>query len=140
MDKDVFRFELFNLLYVYQNIQVSSKLASCNLKNDVLTIFIAECVLVYMEQKSSEVLLKWIAENFSTSLFINYEQVGLDFGNMKSGVFILCCFFVLLICIFYAQVNMTDKFAEVMLSNLVQRGCLLSGVEHCKDLATQRNR
>jgi len=35
---------------------------------------------------------------------------------------------------------MTDKFAEVMLSNLIQRGCLLSGVEHCKDLITQEQR
>jgi len=35
---------------------------------------------------------------------------------------------------------MTDRFAEVMLSNLNMRGCRLAGVEVCKDLASQKNR
>jgi len=91
--------------------QVNAKLASCGLKNDEITIFISECVLVYMEAKTSEALLQWIAERFKTSLFINYEQM-----------------------------NMTDKFAEVMLKNLTLRGCLLPGVNHCKDLESQKKR
>lgn len=41
---------------------------------------------------------------------------------------------------YFFQVNMIDRFAEVMLNNLTMRGCRLAGVEYCKDLATQKNR
>lgn len=39
------------------------------------TLFLAECVLVYMDEKQSENLLKDIAKTFTTVSFINYEQV-----------------------------------------------------------------
>ena len=39
-----------------------------------------------------------------------------------------------------AQVNMGDRFGQVMLHNLKQRGCQLAGVEACTSLATQQQR
>jgi [phosphatase 2A protein]-leucine-carboxy methyltransferase len=91
--------------------QLGAKLVSCGLKFDLPTIFVSECVLVYMETKASAELLKWVSDNFRTSVFLHYEQV-----------------------------NMTDRFAQVMLNNLTLRGCRLAGVEYCKDLTTQKNR
>lgn len=69
---------------------------------------IAECVLVYIETANCNNLLKWIASNFTSAAFVNYEQV-----------------------------NMNDRFGEVMLSNLRARGCNLAGVESCLSLDTQ---
>ncbi|CAG7682316.1 unnamed protein product [Allacma fusca] len=91
--------------------QLETKLASCGIRYDVPTIFVSECVLVYLESKSSESLLSWLSQKFNTAVFINYEQI-----------------------------NMTDNFANVMLKNLVLRGCHLSGVDHCKTIESQVNR
>ena len=38
------------------------------------------------------------------------------------------------------KVNMTDRFGDVMLSNLRSRGCSLAGVEACASLKTQEDR
>lgn len=38
------------------------------------------------------------------------------------------------------QVNMGDKFGDVMLRNLRARGCPLAGVDACQNLNTQRQR
>jgi hypothetical protein len=38
------------------------------------------------------------------------------------------------------QVNMGDKFGDVMLRNLRARGCPLAGVGACQSLNTQRQR
>lgn len=38
------------------------------------------------------------------------------------------------------QVNMGDKFGDVMLRNLRARGCPLAGVGACQSLNTQRER
>lgn len=72
---------------------------------------LAECVLVYIETANCNNLLKWLSTNFSSAAFVNYEQV-----------------------------NMNDRFGEVMLSNLRARGCNLSGVESCLSLDTQISR
>jgi len=42
---------------------------------DIPTMFLTECVLVYMEPESSSMLLHWIAKKFDDIFFINYEQV-----------------------------------------------------------------
>lgn len=39
------------------------------------TVFITECVLVYLEPEQSGAIINWAGENFKTALFINYEQV-----------------------------------------------------------------
>ncbi|KAK5650367.1 hypothetical protein RI129_001396 [Pyrocoelia pectoralis] len=75
------------------------------------TLFISECVLVYIENDCINRLLSWTASKFKSALFVNYE---------------MC--------------NMNDTFGDVMLGNLRARGCTLAGIAACKNLDTQRNR
>ncbi|XP_013415836.2 leucine carboxyl methyltransferase 1-like [Lingula anatina] len=91
--------------------QVTRKLHEAGIDPKLPTAFIAECVLVYMETSKTEALLKYFADHFHTAFFINYEQV-----------------------------NMEDRFGEVMLQNLRIRHCDLQGVPACRSLDTQKNR
>lgn len=75
------------------------------------TAFLAECVLVYLPVPQSSTLLKWIADDFENAVFFNYEQV-----------------------------NMTDRFGEIMVENLKKRCCNLEGVTVCASLKTQEER
>nr|XP_037845659.1 leucine carboxyl methyltransferase 1 isoform X2 [Chlorocebus sabaeus] len=75
------------------------------------TLLIAECVLVYMTPEQSANLLKWAANSFEAAMFINYEQV-----------------------------NMGDRFGQIMIENLRRRQCDLAGVETCKSLESQKER
>lgn len=45
------------------------------LKHRLPTVFVSECVLVYMTPSQSSNLVHWAAETFHTAMFINYEQV-----------------------------------------------------------------
>jgi len=56
--------------------EFESRLRQSGIDFDLPTLFIAECVLVYIETALTNDLLKWIATNFKTVAFINYEQVG----------------------------------------------------------------
>ncbi|XP_076454100.1 leucine carboxyl methyltransferase 1-like [Babylonia areolata] len=91
--------------------EVEGKLADCGLDKNLPTLFMAECVLVYIEVPHTEQLLRWISENVPTAMFINYEQV-----------------------------NMGDRFGQVMIDNLKTRDCYLHGVAACKSLETQKQR
>uniref|UniRef100_A0A8C9AD89 Leucine carboxyl methyltransferase 1 n=1 Tax=Prolemur simus TaxID=1328070 RepID=A0A8C9AD89_PROSS len=75
------------------------------------TLLVAECVLVYMTPEQSANLLKWAANSFETAMLINYEQV-----------------------------NMGDRFGQIMIENLRRRQCDLAGVETCKSLESQKER
>lgn len=55
--------------------EFEAKLAACGIDKSLATLFIAECVLVYIETKFTNQLLKWISQHFPTTMFINYEQV-----------------------------------------------------------------
>ncbi|KAI1286101.1 Leucine carboxyl methyltransferase 1 [Halotydeus destructor] len=83
----------------------------CGLDKNLPTLFISECVLVYLHVPDSSGLLTWITGNFEHCYFINYEQV-----------------------------NMLDRFGEIMLESLHQRQCELFGVNACTDLESQRQR
>ncbi|BFF94213.1 leucine carboxyl methyltransferase 1 [Drosophila madeirensis] len=91
--------------------EVDNKLQQAEVDYTLPTIFLAECVLVYIEAQNCRNLLKWIAQKFQAAVFVNYEQV-----------------------------NMNDRFGEVMLNNLRSRGCSLAGVESCLSLDTQNQR
>ncbi|XP_046622918.1 leucine carboxyl methyltransferase 1 [Neodiprion virginianus] len=91
--------------------ELANKLAQAEVDFSLPTLFLAECVLVYVDKNATSTLLQWIGKKFYDALFINYEQV-----------------------------NMKDKFGEVMLSNLRGRGCLLAGVEDCESLESQQKR
>ncbi|VDM02053.1 unnamed protein product [Schistocephalus solidus] len=45
------------------------------LSSELPTLFLAECVLVYIPTASSEALIKSLASHFTNAAFINYEQV-----------------------------------------------------------------
>lgn len=55
--------------------ELHKKLTQCGINFDIPTMFLTECVLVYMETESSSMLLQWIARQFNDVFFINYEQV-----------------------------------------------------------------
>ncbi|KAM9715833.1 leucine carboxyl methyltransferase 1 isoform 2-T2 [Menidia menidia] len=75
------------------------------------TLLLSECVMVYMTPLQSSNLAHWAAETFHTAMFINYEQV-----------------------------NMGDRFGQVMIENLQRRQCTLAGVESCQSLDSQKER
>lgn len=91
--------------------EVQQKMRESDVDVALPTIFLAECVLVYMDVVHSSALLRWIVDTFSTAIFFNYEQV-----------------------------NMDDRFGQVMVDNLNKRGCSLSGVGACRDLESQKQR
>ena len=55
--------------------ELDRKLSECGIDKRLPTVFIAECVLVYMESVHSKKLVEWISQNFLSAFFINYEQV-----------------------------------------------------------------
>lgn len=91
--------------------EVENKLNQAEINYSFPTLFISECVLVYIESDCVHRLLTWITSKFSSSFFINYEMV-----------------------------NMNDIFGNVMMSNLRSRGCNLAGIVACKNLETQKDR
>lgn len=91
--------------------EVAKKLRQADVDFAVPTIVLAECVLVYVEANNCRALLSWLAASFAELVFVNYEQV-----------------------------NMRDRFGDVMLSNLRSRGCSLAGVEACVSLESQVKR
>ncbi|XP_010621788.1 leucine carboxyl methyltransferase 1 [Fukomys damarensis] len=91
--------------------ELEEKLKKCNMNTQLPTLLITECVLIYMTPEQSANLIKWAANSFETAMFINYEQV-----------------------------NMEDRFGQIMIENLWRRQCHLAGVETCKSLESQRER
>lgn len=90
---------------------LDDKLKKFQLNSELPTLLLSECVLVYMTPSHSSNLLRWAAETFHTAMFINYEQV-----------------------------NMNDRFGQVMIENLQRRHCTLAGAEACRSLESQRER
>lgn len=88
--------------------ELANKLKQSEVDFTTPTIVLAECVLVYVEPQNSSNLLSWLSANFTTAVFVNYEQV-----------------------------NMNDRFGDVMLQNLRARGCSLAGVDACLSIDTQ---
>ena len=92
-------------------VELNRKLDECELDRSLPTLFIAECVLVYMSAESSASLLDFLARSFTHACFVNYEPV-----------------------------NMNDKFAEIMLHNMANRATRLLGVEPCHSIVSQIER
>ncbi|XP_053326824.1 leucine carboxyl methyltransferase 1 [Spea bombifrons] len=90
---------------------LEEKLKKFGMDTELPTLLIAECVLVYMTPEQSSCLLKWATDTFSTAMFINYEQV-----------------------------NMGDRFGQIMVENLQRRQCNLAGVDSCQSLKSQMER
>lgn len=90
--------------------QLEDKLLRAGLKPRVPTIFIAECVLIYLEPKFSQAILEWAAKRFETAMFLNYQPV-----------------------------NLNDRFGKVMLDNLQGRHCALLGANGEPTLENQKS-
>jgi len=75
------------------------------------TCLIFECVLVYMDPIKSETMLSYFTSQFDKLMSISYEQV-----------------------------NLNDRFGQVMLNNLTSRGCGLAGYDACESVQTQQER
>ncbi|XP_044742699.1 leucine carboxyl methyltransferase 1 [Chrysoperla carnea] len=91
--------------------EFESKIIQAEINYTLPTLFIAECVLVYIESECVHKLLSWIGTKFQSSVFVNYEMV-----------------------------NLHDIFGNIMLENLKARGCNLAGIDACKNLETQQER
>jgi [phosphatase 2A protein]-leucine-carboxy methyltransferase len=91
--------------------ELEKRLAECGVDERLPTLILAECVLVYMSDEHSNGLLRFFANNFSRCGFVNYEQV-----------------------------NLSDKFGSIMLSNMQLRECSLMGTDACGSIDTQFNR
>ncbi|XP_063225579.1 leucine carboxyl methyltransferase 1 isoform X2 [Bacillus rossius redtenbacheri] len=87
------------------------KLDQCGVQDGLPTLLLAECVLVYMRGEEVHRLLSCLARRFRAALFVSYEQV-----------------------------NMNDRFGDMMLTNLRARSCHLPSVAACRDLDSQRQR
>ncbi|KAK1793890.1 hypothetical protein P4O66_010810, partial [Electrophorus voltai] len=90
---------------------LEEKLRKFQIITELPTLFLSECVLVYMTPEQSSRLVHWVANTFHTAMFINYEQV-----------------------------NMADRFGQVMIENLQSRQCNLAGVDVCQSLDSQKER
>jgi len=90
---------------------LEAKLAESEVSFTCPTLILAECALVYVDQNKTSKMMLWLANKFSSCTFVNYEQL-----------------------------NMNDRFGQVMLDNLMSRGCMLAGVTACKDKITQVSR
>ncbi len=89
--------------------ELDKRLTECNVDRSLPTLFISECVLVYMSVEHSSALLHHLASTFSQCVFLKYEQC-----------------------------NLNDKFGEIMLHNMQQRSCKLLGVDSCQSLESQK--
>lgn len=91
--------------------ELDKKINECKIDRSLPTLFIAECVLVYMSIDHSSILLNHLTKNFERCCFLNYEMV-----------------------------NLKDKFGDIMLYNMERRACKLAGSDACLSIETQITR
>ena len=93
---------------------LGQKLQAFGVKQNVPTLILTECLLIYLTPDDSRGILRWSSEFFTESPFLgvlNYEMIGPD-----------------------------DSFGRKMLENLKDRGCELKGIEGCPDTESQVKR
>jgi len=113
---------------------LDAALAVAGLDPKLPTLFIAECVLVYLEPAAAAALLAWAAAgNFDGGQGGGGEQGGELGGEPGSGDAARGpAFFAA-----FDMVRPDDAFGAVMRRNLAARGIVLHGMEAFPDLASQ---
>ncbi|KAJ1914726.1 carboxy methyl transferase for protein phosphatase 2A [Mycoemilia scoparia] len=94
--------------------QIAPKLLENGFKTSVPTLFLSECVLIYLDSEHSNAILDWVTANMKPSgcfAFLTYEQI-----------------------------NPSDSFGQMMIQNLRNRGIELKGLVGCPTLESQKQR
>jgi tRNA wybutosine-synthesizing protein 4 len=92
--------------------KIQSQLEAVEIDYSLPTLFLSECVLIYMRTEDSFPLIQWSAKQFTgASIFVCYEQILPN-----------------------------DPFGLTMINNLNTRGCKLLGYEKYPDLAAHKER
>ncbi|XP_018094768.1 leucine carboxyl methyltransferase 1 isoform X2 [Xenopus laevis] len=124
---------------------MEEKLKKMSMDPQLPTLLVSECVLVYMTPEQSASLLQWATNTFPTAMLINYEQVTMESLSHETLLLennLLEWINQLLITwgFFCNQVNMMDRFGQIMVENLQRRQCNLAGVDTCQSLQSQTER
>ncbi|PRP82504.1 leucine carboxyl methyltransferase 1-like [Planoprotostelium fungivorum] len=91
--------------------KLNDTLVQAGINKSLPTMFISECVLVYLKPEYSDEIVRWSAREFPTSGFATYEQI-----------------------------RPNDPFGMVMMDNLEKRGCPLLGARAYPTLDSQMKR
>ena len=97
-----------------RNIDVVEKqLIKCGIDFNIPTLFLSECVLIYMRHEHSNKVIEFAGTKFPTSVFVTYEQIlpNTRFGSVKYGIF--CWFWYTIDCI------------DIFLSKFFRKCCFL---------------
>jgi [phosphatase 2A protein]-leucine-carboxy methyltransferase len=106
--------------------ELNDKLLSTGIDFTLPTIVVCECVLIYMTPQQSAQLISYFADRFQCIGVINNEQVHTHI----SSIFVQK----------QVQMNLDDKFGEIMQQNLHIRGIKLAGHSACQTVETHKNR
>jgi len=93
--------------------ELTGAVSSAGLRDDLPTLFLAECVLVYMQALHGDGIISWAASSVpkAPTAMVVYEQT-----------------------------NPHDPFGRRMVDNLMQRGCPLLSIHEYPSLAAQHSR
>lgn len=92
--------------------QFASRMMSAGFNADIPTLFLSECVLIYMETQHSNAIINWAADN-----------------TRAGGVFVT-----------YEQILPHDPFGAMMVRNIASRGCPLRSISKYPDMMSLKAR
>lgn len=106
-----------HLRYVQADMRLSQELlvamSSAGFRSDVPTIFLSECVLVYMQASAGDSIIEWAASAVP---------------DAPAAIVV------------YEQTNPNDPFGQVMVQNFERRGCPLQSIHDYPSMPAQRER
>jgi [phosphatase 2A protein]-leucine-carboxy methyltransferase len=72
------------------------------------TLFLAECVFIYLDPSVSNSIVRWCCSSFPSSMIVLYDPIGFKdaFGQMMISNLRVCCFD-------FTQTDINDPFSGV---------------------------